>query len=93
MIRGLAGGDRIVGGNGPDVVWAGPGADTVFGRAGNDAILAGTDRDRVFAGAGNDLIWAADGWRDQVECGPGRDRVVVDRWDVIAGDCERVTRG
>ena len=34
----------------------------------------------------------ADGRRDRVRCGPGRDRVVADRKDRVAGDCERLSR-
>ena len=37
-------------------------------------------------------IAAADGTRDTVRCGKGRDRVVADRVDRVSRDCERVKR-
>jgi hypothetical protein len=48
--------------------------------------------DKIRAFAGNDLVHARDGVRDEVSCGPGRDRVLADRRDRIARDCERVSR-
>jgi hypothetical protein len=51
--------------------------------------LAGLGHDVVSAGAGNDHISAHDGARDIVRCGPGIDRVVADKVDVLT-DCERV---
>jgi hypothetical protein len=35
---------------------------------------------------------ARDGEFDVVGCGPGRDRVVADRGDLVGVDCERVSR-
>jgi hypothetical protein len=34
-----------------------------------------------------------DGELDHIGCGSGRDRVVADRGDDVARDCERVQRG
>ena len=49
--------------------------------------------DRLDGGPGDDLILARDGFpRDRVSCGPGRDRVVADRGDLVATDCETVAR-
>jgi hypothetical protein len=42
-------------------------------------------------GPGNDVLLAADGKRDLVDCGKGRDRATVDRIDRVRG-CESVTR-
>lgn len=84
LIWGYGGNDRIAGGSGPDAIDAGAGNDIVYGGPGSDYILGGS---------GNDVIYARDGARDQIICGTGRDRVVADRVDRVAHDCERVTRG
>ena len=41
---------------------------------------------------GNDTILAADGEADSITCGAGTDRVTADALDVVAPDCETVTR-
>lgn len=46
-------------------------------------------RDCLLADAGHDKVWTADGARDLVRCGPGRDLAIVDRNDRTRG-CERV---
>jgi hypothetical protein len=51
---------------------------------------AGTGTDVVRGGFGNDVVNTADGVRDRVNCGPGRDRLVADRIDTAAG-CEART--
>jgi hypothetical protein len=66
--------------------------DRICGRRGADRIFPGAGRDRVDAGAGPDAIVAADGYRDRISCGPGRDTATVDRKDRVARDCERVRR-
>jgi hypothetical protein len=43
------------------------------------------------AGSGNDNVSSADGTREAVDCGSGRDRARVDRKDRVKG-CERVKR-
>lgn len=58
---------------------------------GTTSLIGGPGRDLVRAGAGDDLVLAADGRRDVVDCGPGRDRLVADLIDVLR-TCERVTR-
>ncbi|MFN2472202.1 MAG: hypothetical protein ABR583_14685 [Gaiellaceae bacterium] len=66
--------------------------DTICGRRGYDVIDGNAGRDAVRAGAGNDLIDARDGEPDDISCGSGADRVLADRADVVAPDCERVRR-
>ena len=66
----------------------------MLGGAGNDRIDATAGPgDVVAGGGGNDVISARDGAADRITCGAGRDRVTADRADVVARDCERVTRG
>ena len=94
-IRTTAGRDRINGGSGRDRIYAFAGNDLIIGGAGNDRISPGNGSDRVFAGSGDDYIYAPDRFnsREFINCGPGRDIVVVDR-DVapILTGCEVVRR-
>jgi Ca2+-binding RTX toxin-like protein len=92
--------NRIEGNGGNDVISSGSGGDAVFGGSGNDRITAGSGadlvvggpgRDTIAAGPGNDTIEARDGFRDVVDCGPGRDVAEVDRLDRVTR-CERVLR-
>jgi Ca2+-binding RTX toxin-like protein len=75
--------DRLFGGNG---------ADHLIGGYGNDRLSGGRGADRFSGGDGNDLLSARDGTRDKVRCGRGRDRVIADRGDSVARDCEVVRR-
>ena len=71
----------------------GTGADLLLGRGGNDRLVGGTGFDRISGGVGNDYVNARDRERDSVRCGTGSsDRVVADRVDSVARDCERVSR-
>jgi hypothetical protein len=98
---GMGGNDRLTGGHGRDLMLGdagrdrldgGPGADIVAGGAGKDALKAGSGADLILGDAGNDTINARGGGRDYVVCGGGRDRVSADKRDVIARDCELVSR-
>ena len=75
------------------MIIGGPGNDTLLGGAGNDRISGGPGSDTIAAGLGNDLVRARDGVVDHVTCVPGRDRVIADPQDDVAGDCEVVQRG
>ncbi len=99
-ISGGAGNDRIEGNNGNDVIAAGAGDNAVFGGPGDDTITSGNGRDlivggpgndRISSGAGDDRIETRDGFRDVVDCGPGRDAAEVDRLDVVRR-CETVLK-
>jgi len=89
-LDGTGGGDEITGRGGRDRLDGRGGADCVKGGKRGDRLRGGQGRDRLSGGAGRDRIDAADGRRDRVRCGPGRDRVIADRKDRVAGDCERV---
>lgn len=90
-ISGGDGGDCVGGGPGADRLWGGGGADRVRGGPGNDSIVGGSGRDRLSGGSGDDVIDARDGFPDRVDCGPGRDRAIVDAFDrVRPGTCEVV---
>jgi RTX calcium-binding nonapeptide repeat (4 copies)/WD40-like Beta Propeller Repeat len=86
----LAGGgydDTIFGLAGNDTLRGGTGADRIFGGAGNDVITGGAGADRLWGGQGSDTINAVDGERDYIDCGPGPDRAVVDKFDKVI-NCE-----
>ena len=97
-LRGADGPDKLDGGAGDDELDAGFGDDTIVGGPGRDSIAG--DRRGGDCGPlwckypyGNDTIDARDGEQDSVMCGAGQDTVQADAIDVVAGDCETVTRG
>ena len=72
--------------------FGGPGDDRIVGADHRDVISGGSGNDALKGLRGRDRIMAAgDGRKDRVRCGPGRDRAVVDRVDVVSG-CEQVVR-
>ena len=97
-LEGATGNDILSGGAGADSLVGGPGADRLSGGAGADRLsdvassyqAAGlvAKRNRLAAGAGRDQVDTANGHRDVVHCGSGRDVAVADREDTLAG-CER----
>jgi Ca2+-binding RTX toxin-like protein len=103
---GGGGDDRLRAGDGPDRVDGGPGNDALDAGFGDDVIVGGPGRDTIsgdLAGGdcgplwckypfGNDTIDALDGEVDSITCGAGQDTVKADAVDVVAPDCEVVTR-
>ena len=67
-------------------------AATIHGTAHGDSIVGTQGADTIAAGAGNDFVQAAFGGVDHVDCGPGADVVSADLADVVAGNCEVVSR-
>jgi hypothetical protein len=92
MRFGTARPDVLRGTAGRDVIRGLGGNDVLYGFAGDDVLSGGRGRDRLLAGLGNDVAHAADGARDMIACGPGRDLVYADRADRVGRDCERVRR-
>jgi len=91
----LSGGDKnLLGGPGNDFVNGGKGSDNVVGGKGNDLLgdgeLRESSMDTLSGGDGNDVILVDNkpAAKDIVVCGRGFDRVLADRADVIAPDCE-----
>jgi hypothetical protein len=82
LLQGTSKADRLTGG---------AAAETIRGGAGNDRLSGGGGRDVLLGGRGRDLLKARDGERDRVDCGPGRDRAIVDKLDRVRR-CERVKR-
>ncbi len=91
-IYGEFGRDYIAGGSSNDLLIGGPDNDRIFGEGGTDRIRVGSGRNFVDAGSGNDSIESRNGERDRIICGPGRDRVHADRYDLLS-DCEIVRTG
>jgi Ca2+-binding RTX toxin-like protein len=89
VLRGGKGRDKLRGGRGRDILIGGPGRDVLRGGAGPDLINMKADGAEV-AARGNDLIRARDGASDQISCGAGRDRAIVDRVEDGVYDCEEV---
>ena len=86
-LDGGAGDDRIEGGFNHDVLTGGPGKDVIYGDAtGGNCGGYGQSCTIPF---GNDTINARDGEADQIDCGPGEDKAVVDAADTVA-NCETV---
>ena len=84
-VDGGNGNDHVEGGLGNDTVTGGPGQDTIYG----DATAA---RCTIYAckiSFGNDVINARDGEVDNIDCGIGQDKAIVDAIDVVA-NCETV---
>ena len=97
VIQDPPGGHTIRGTRYDDDITAGDGDDHVFGLGGNERIQLDEGLDTVDAGAGDDLVFSfygsdagVPGDVDQVSCGAGRDRAVVDDVDVVSSDCEVV---
>ena len=99
--RGTSGADKILGTGDSDIVRAGSGDDEVRTGKGRDRIWGGRGFDRIWSGEGDDrVIVAGDPFYegrdvsallgDTVDCGPGRDTVIVDPNDKTV-NCE-VTR-
>jgi hypothetical protein len=72
--------------------------DHILGEEGNDLLVDAPERefatDIVSAGEGNNVVGAVNrpAFEDIVTCG-GFDRVIVDRKDMLAPDCEKVFFG
>ena len=75
-------GATIPGSNRAETLRGTTNADVINGKGGNDTIYGLGGNDRINGGAG----------RDKVFCGPGVDRVKADRLDIVARDCEIVSK-
>jgi hypothetical protein len=106
-LAGNGGNDELIGADGTDKIDGGAGDDRLDGGFGDDTLIGGPGKDIISgdrAGGdcgpiwckypyGNDAIDARDGEMDSVTCGAGADTVLADAGDVVAPDCETVTRG
>jgi hypothetical protein len=90
-VEGVAGDDLLQGGAGHDVLDGGAGKDELSGGAGDDLLMDSRGVNRFSAGGGDDWVSAAQGKRDVVACGSGKDGATLDVKDKATG-CENVTR-
>ena len=98
FVFGAEGSDRTVaGGEGRDLIDPFTGSDRMLGEGGGDWLFDGpldeaSKNDVLSGGDGDDFFFAdhVPAVKDIVSCGGGFDRVVVDRKDVVANDCEKV---
>lgn len=88
-VRGNKGDDLLIGSDFADIVKGGSGKDTILGGADDDLIRPGSDTDLVFAGSGDDRVRALDGSDDDLRCGGGQDRAVIDTSDRTSR-CKRI---
>ena len=81
---------REAGGGAPlaSLVLLGPGSDKVSGGGGADVLYGGEGTDVLDGVAGDDELHAQDGLADQLACGAGRDRAIVDPADPFDVSCE-----
>jgi Ca2+-binding RTX toxin-like protein len=101
VLFGLGGSDNLLGEGGKDWIFGGnerrPGGGdkSLVGGPGNDGVLGGKGSDNLLGGSGNDVLDLINrpAGKDVVTCGGGFDRVLADRADVVAPDCERVAVG
>ena len=92
-LAGEGGKDLVRGNAGNDALFGGPDPDKLYGGSGRDRLSAGGSRNELYGGGGNDRLLARNDRIDLIRCGSGNDRVVADRNDRVARDCERVRRG
>jgi Ca2+-binding RTX toxin-like protein len=90
-LTGSEGNDKLIGGAGRDTLIGATGKDKLSGGAGNDKLDGGPGPNTYSGGGGNDSINAANGKRETVNCGAGRDSARVDKTDRVKG-CEKVRR-
>ena len=99
FVGGGRGSDNVAGGSGNDFVDGSSGADNLAGGNGTDVVFDGEFRggakDALSGGDGGDFLgpFNAPANRDLVSCGAGFDRVLADRKDAVAKDCEKVFVG
>jgi Ca2+-binding RTX toxin-like protein len=101
-VFGASGSDSMVGEEGRDLIDGYTGTDRMLGEGGGDWLVDGpldeASKDDVLSGGDGDDILVVDNVpavKDIASCGSGFDRVIADRKDVVAPDCEkvRVVRG
>jgi Ca2+-binding RTX toxin-like protein len=83
---------RLYGEGGNDTLDGGPKNDLLLGGPGNDQLIGRAGIDRMDGGVGNDKLSGADGTREELRCGAGKDSASRDRIDKAVG-CETTRIG
>jgi Ca2+-binding RTX toxin-like protein len=96
-LNGDYGNDTLNGAGGNDYFGDRVGTNTLNGGAGSDTFFADyasrspyNEISKISGDDGNDYVYAADGARDTINCGPGRDWVDANNNDIVADNCEDV---
>ncbi len=87
-IAGSEGDDRLSAEIGNDHLYGGEGDDVLVGGSGDDLLYGGSGENRYSGGPGNDTIDSANGRKETVDCGAGRDTARADETDRLL-KCER----
>lgn len=87
-LRARGGDDTLIGGKGKDNLKASKGDDEAFGGKGPDTVNGGGGFDVLSGDAGSDVIRARNGEPDEIDCGDGNDRAIVDAEEDGVFDCE-----
>lgn len=88
VLKGKRGSDVLIGGKGADVLIGGKGRDVLRGGPGRDSLNM---RNGVELPApGNDKIDARDGGQDEINCGDGIDKAIVDAFENGVYNCEKL---
>jgi hypothetical protein len=97
FVFGDEGSDSALGGEGRDLIDGHTGSDRMLGQGGGDWLvedgLSEFSKDVLSGGSGNDVIdvfHKPAAVQDVVTCGSGFDRVISDRANLVAPDCEKV---
>ena len=64
-----------------DVLRGGPGSDRLLGSDGNNRMYGGPGRDSLLGFGGSDRLGGRDSFADELRCGRGRDRALLDALD------------
>jgi Ca2+-binding RTX toxin-like protein len=71
--------ERIVGGHAADTLVGNAASQVIWGGDGKDVIEGGGSRDFLYGEGDDDLLRTRDGVKDAVDCGLGRDTIVMGR--------------
>src|SRR3712207_2625831 len=77
-IRARGGDDFLLGAGGKDNLKASKGDDEALGGKGRDTLNGGAGFDLLYGEAGPDVIRARDDEPDEIDCGDGNDKAIVD---------------
>ena len=91
-IKGKNGRDVLNGKAGNDCINGGSGKDKVKGGPDNDKLQGGRGKDKIKGNAGKDIIRARRGGRDRIDCGPGKDKAIIDKRRDRVRHCEKVKK-
>ncbi|MCW2989473.1 MAG: Hemolysin-type calcium-binding region [Solirubrobacterales bacterium] len=86
-LAGGPGADDLFGRGGDDILKGLGGDDRLDGGSGDDVLIGGAGKDVFSGGPGRDALYAADGVKETVDCGSGKDTVTADATDRLRG-CE-----